>query len=525
MSFTTGQWCRKCSDKTKAKVVLRKKDAYCKQCFLTSVSHKFRACLGKSKTMRPGDKVLVCFSGTDNSISLLHLIRTGLQETSHKRLMFEPCVVYIDEATALQLTTEDSGRITASVDELLQMFNFPVYKVPLELSIESEEVVENYLNGGIHSHNTSNLCDLFNSISDTTSKMDLLSKLRYNLLIQVAKVLGCNKMFTAETADDLAVKLMTNVSLGRGAQLPYDVGFSDERCPEVKVVRPLRDLSKKELVFYNVFHNLKSAHVPSLSTKADVHSSIQKLTESFLCELQDGFPSTLSTVFRVADKLTTTPGERDVCPLCKTPLDTDDVASSSLSATQFSRLVSSSGPSDFDVASSKDVNSDGPSRHATYRRVALPRILLQWEWQLLLIGQTLSSGRGPAPFTKSLTGAPVKASSQLLVRSVRYTHMMLSQSKKHNSSPARLSYTLPSDKKVQSPRDNSGLRETRGMSVGGVWKLQRRRDAWTRQQCAHSVAKLCLRATDSRPSSASPVPYVAAAQIHPPALFGGRDCS
>ncbi|KAG8305770.1 hypothetical protein J6590_062078 [Homalodisca vitripennis] len=66
---------------------------------------------------------------------------------------------------------------------------------------------------------------------------------------------------------------------------------------------------------------------------------------------------------------------------------------------------------------------DGPSRHATYRRVALPRILLQWEWQLLLIGQTLSSGRGPAPFTKSLTGAPVKASSQLLVRSVRYTHM------------------------------------------------------------------------------------------------------
>ncbi|KAG8313856.1 hypothetical protein J6590_105529, partial [Homalodisca vitripennis] len=53
-------------------------------------------------------------------------------------------------------------------------------------------------------------------------------------------------------------------------------------------------------------------------------------------------------------------------------------------------------------------------------------------------------------------------------------------------------------------------------NIGGVWKLQRRRDAWTRQHCAHSVAKLCLRATDSRPSSASPVPYVAAAQIHPP---------
>uniref|UniRef100_A0A1B6KH68 Cytoplasmic tRNA 2-thiolation protein 2 n=1 Tax=Graphocephala atropunctata TaxID=36148 RepID=A0A1B6KH68_9HEMI len=359
----TGQWCRKCVDKIEAKVVLRKKDAYCKQCFLSSVSHKFRACLGKSKTMRPGDKVLVGFSGTDNSVALLHLIQTGVQEISHKRLMFEPCVAYIDEGTALQLRSEESNRISESVDGILQTFSYPVYKVPLELAIESEEVVENFINGGSNLIETSNLCALFESISDITSKMDLLCKLRYNLLIQVAKALGCNKMFTAETADDLAVRLMTNVSLGRGSQLPYDVGFSDERCPEVKVVRPLRDLSKKELTFYNVFHRLKSAHIPSLSTMADTHSSIQKLTESFLCELQDGFPSTLSTVFRVADKLTTTSGERSVCPLCKTPLDADDVASSSLRATQFSRLVSSSGPSKLaEETSTQDSSSNSETR-------------------------------------------------------------------------------------------------------------------------------------------------------------------
>ncbi|KAG8285044.1 hypothetical protein J6590_089379 [Homalodisca vitripennis] len=35
----------------------------------------------------------------------------------------------------------------------------------------------------------------------------------------------------------------------------------------------------------------------------------------------------------------------------------------------------------------------------------------------------------------------------------------------YNSSFARPSYRLPSDKKVQSPRDNSGLRETRGRPV------------------------------------------------------------
>ncbi|KAG8337413.1 hypothetical protein J6590_024421 [Homalodisca vitripennis] len=39
---------------------------------------------------------------------------------------------------------------------------------------------------------------------------------------------------------------------------------------------------------------------------------------------------------------------------------------------------------------------------------------LQWEWHWFLIRQTLSSGRGPAASTKSLTGAPIKASSQLV---------------------------------------------------------------------------------------------------------------
>lgn len=46
---------------------------------------------------------------------------------------------------------------------------------------------------------------------------------RHKLLVQVAKVTGCGKVFTAESADDLAIKLFTNVSLGRGAQLPFDV--------------------------------------------------------------------------------------------------------------------------------------------------------------------------------------------------------------------------------------------------------------------------------------------------------------
>lgn len=61
-----------------------------------SVSHKFRSSLGKSKLMKPNDKLLIAFSGSQSSVALLHLIQAGISETSHKRLLFEPFILYVD---------------------------------------------------------------------------------------------------------------------------------------------------------------------------------------------------------------------------------------------------------------------------------------------------------------------------------------------------------------------------------------------------------------------------------------------
>lgn len=75
---------------------LRGKDVYCKDCFLQAATHKFRAALGKSKFIRPGDKVLVALSGGLCSSALLHLIQNGLSQDSHKRLRFEPILLHVD---------------------------------------------------------------------------------------------------------------------------------------------------------------------------------------------------------------------------------------------------------------------------------------------------------------------------------------------------------------------------------------------------------------------------------------------
>lgn len=60
------------------------------------VTHKFRATLGKSKLVSRGERVLICISGSQCSMSLLHLVWTGLQQTTYKRLTFDPVILYID---------------------------------------------------------------------------------------------------------------------------------------------------------------------------------------------------------------------------------------------------------------------------------------------------------------------------------------------------------------------------------------------------------------------------------------------
>lgn len=43
------------------------------------------------------------------------------------------------------------------------------------------------------------------------------------LLLQSAKELCCGKIFTAGTSSDLAIQILTDVSLGRGSQMHHDV--------------------------------------------------------------------------------------------------------------------------------------------------------------------------------------------------------------------------------------------------------------------------------------------------------------
>jgi len=212
----------------------------------------------------------------------------------------------------------------------------------------------------------SDMHNSFKNIKEPSSKQELLQQMRRSVLLKVARVLECQKVFTGENGTVLAIELLAGVAGGAGLSLPYRVGFRDtrdcvgdkegtpdmSRCDEkelivntgVTILRPMRDVSSKEVALYCTFNQLETWVGETFGTGADSLYSIKKLTEDFLVGLQDSFPATIPTIFKTGDKLSMArvePGE--LCILCSGPLDTQTQGHNALQATMFSSLVSAKG--------------------------------------------------------------------------------------------------------------------------------------------------------------------------------------
>ena len=85
------------------------------------------------------------------------------------------------------------------------------------------------------------------------------------------------------------------VAVGRGAQVPNEAGFSDLRNQDVPILRPLREFSSKEVALFNLNCGDEQpiAHETSETKEGLKDFTINRLTESFVNGLQEGFPSTV----------------------------------------------------------------------------------------------------------------------------------------------------------------------------------------------------------------------------------------
>ncbi|XP_047459543.1 cytoplasmic tRNA 2-thiolation protein 2 isoform X2 [Mugil cephalus] len=375
--------CVKCKE-APAAVVIRAGDAYCRGCFKEYFIHKFRAMLGKNRIIFPGEKVLLAVSGGPSSCSMLSQVQEGLSQSAHKKLRFLPGIVYIDEGGAVGQSVEERRRTASELQALFKATGFPFHILPLEqvLDLPSSVVVTapsvpekpstNYKSAVDHFilTNMSNslppaqqeeetplpdvqepktrlLQQLIESAKTLTAKEDLLSTLRQHLLVHTARTQGYSKLMLGDSCTRLAVKLLSSISLGRGAQLAQDTGFSDSRYGDIVSVRPMRDYSAKEIAFYNRMFSVPCVVVPSLDTKTSDKASVQRLTESFVTKLQADFPSTVSTIYRTSEKLqsagrssSTADQMFDRCLLCMCTLDTAVGEASAFQSTLISEQLS-----------------------------------------------------------------------------------------------------------------------------------------------------------------------------------------
>lgn len=201
---------------------------------------------------------------------------------------------------------------------LADLFLFPETNFPIKCCLENGHVLGNTATASNH------LQQLFDATTTTTAKEDLLSHLYRKMLLQVAKENGYKYIMVADCATSIAVSILADVAQGRGSQLPFSVSFRDNRS-DIAILRPMREFTKKEVQYYNHICDVISFTKPSFSTLASSHASIYRLSQELIYGLQTSFPSTINTVLKTGNKISSTfdREERAHCALCLTPLMVD----------------------------------------------------------------------------------------------------------------------------------------------------------------------------------------------------------
>ncbi|XP_067905341.1 cytoplasmic tRNA 2-thiolation protein 2 isoform X2 [Heterodontus francisci] len=394
-------------------------------CFKEYFVHKFRAMLGKTRLIFPGEQVLLALSGGPTSSAMLCQVQEGLCREAAKKLRFSPGIVHIDEGAVCGRSLEERRATLSQLEGMFQASGFPYHIVYLEevfrlpnsmlQSVSSspashhgenyKEAVDGFLqkqretqiqaeqrptvmeqlnvthseeqiqtklaqldicdrfnneNTGSSFSETSTsgkwpfilaqteaIKELFSSIKTLTAKEELLQTLRHHLLLYTARIKGYTKIMMGDSCTRLAVKLLTNISLGRGASLAIDTGFSDNRYGDIMIVRPMREYSSKEIAFYNKLFDVPNIFTPAIDTKTSDKASIHRLTESFVNKLQTDYPSTVSTVYRTSEKLNTAYSDLNCgaehlekCLLCLCAMDTKVEEASAFHATLISEKLS-----------------------------------------------------------------------------------------------------------------------------------------------------------------------------------------
>ena len=130
-----------------------------------------------------------------------------------KRLFYIPHLLVTDtwSATGAQINPEETRTKVEQLVRLAQRFGFDVSVTSLEKPEELQKVdsVDKFDYTLPSKDATINLHESVSSITENTARDELLKNLHAQVLVKIAKVLDCKKIFVSDSATSLAVTLMS----------------------------------------------------------------------------------------------------------------------------------------------------------------------------------------------------------------------------------------------------------------------------------------------------------------------------
>jgi cytoplasmic tRNA 2-thiolation protein 2 len=131
----------------------------------------------------------------------------------------------------------------------------------------------------------------------------------------------------ATSADRMSRSILDAIASGRGESIADLSAIVDKRHARVQLLRPMKDISDKEIGIFNRFEQLDHLAIIIDHPSVIDQRSIQSTTSAFIDELQSHFPATISTILSTARKVvrkpTTTgaPSMSSRCRLCFALID------------------------------------------------------------------------------------------------------------------------------------------------------------------------------------------------------------
>ncbi|KAA8499998.1 Cytoplasmic tRNA 2-thiolation protein 2 [Porphyridium purpureum] len=161
-------------------------------------------------------------------------------------------------------------------------------------------------------HESSNT--LLDLVTDASDRVRVRKLAVHHALRRLGAEHKCSKILLATTATQLACDILSELAVGAGYNMYEACASSVENAPiQPPFYRPLRDVSKRQLVRYALGHGLYEQLYPcTVAMLPSPIPTIQSTVEQFIVDLQKQRASTCATVVRTAGRLGGVPDCDDI---------------------------------------------------------------------------------------------------------------------------------------------------------------------------------------------------------------------